>query len=277
VVLGSYALLELFFVHWLVHIACAGMAMEMNHGPQDIVWIYSDARAWSFLGRALLASGFVLLDLICLRQLISCWNRGSRSRSVAVAALGISLVLTGIHPIWLAVRGLKSVSPCFAEVFQIAPINRWLFGLLLAILFVTAAARRMILAVRIPACDTRWNWRRRPSTYFHEHRLVALLVAATILCPIVRQLPSNQVWLVFAYHLITPPYPLWLAVLCLALYRAIFGVARPSEGLCAAPPELPLSLFAIVWTALLAIVVMAVPIFAALGFGLCLNWWRLPF
>jgi hypothetical protein len=36
-------------------------------------------------------------------------------------------------------------------------------------------------------------------------------------------------------------------------------------------------LFAIVWTALLATVLLAVPIIAALGFGISLNWWRLPF
>ena len=41
--------------------------------------------------------------------------------------------------------------------------------------------------------------------------------------------------------------------------------------------ELPLMLYALVWTALLAIVVMAAPIIAALGFGLTLNWWRFPF
>ena len=38
-----------------------------------------------------------------------------------------------------------------------------------------------------------------------------------------------------------------------------------------------LGLFAVVWTALLAIVLMAVPIVTALGVGICLNYWRLPF
>jgi hypothetical protein len=69
---------------------------------------------------------------------------------------------------------------------------------------------------------------------------------------------------------------LWAAVFCLALYRSIYGAARTTGGIYSGPPELPLSLFAVVWAALLAIVLMAAPIVAALGFGLCLNWWHLP-
>jgi len=210
---------------------------------------------------------------------------------MVIVALGISLALTAIQPIWLATRGLKGVSPLFVEVFSVFPLNRWVFGLVLAALFVTAAARRMVPTEQTPVPDPRSNWRRRTAAYYHEYRLLALLVAAAIVCREVHQ------WLVVAdslvaffgprtwtqilegaleTHLTDPRYQLWLAVFCLAVYRAIFGFARRSDGLGSARPELPLSLFAIVWTVLLATLLMAVPIFAALGFGLCLNWWRLP-
>ena len=190
--------------------------------------------------------------------------------------------MTAIHPVWLATRGLKGVSPNFAEVFEIAPINRWFFGMVLAILLVTAAARRMIPAAKISASGTRWNWRRRPTTYFHEYRFVALLVAVTIFCLAGRLLmETSRARSVFSptrtsmqfaldaldYCAADPRCQLWAIAFCMAFYRSIYGVARTSEGLCAAPPELPLSLFAIVWTGLLATVVMAVPIFAALGFS----------
>ncbi len=292
IALVAILLRERFFIYGQVHIACAGMAMGRPPGPADTAWLSLDARAWSFFGWALAASGFVLLDLFCLRKLISCWSRGRRTRAIAVAALGISLALTAIHPVWLAARGLKGVSPCFAEVIEIAPINRWFFGLLLVVLFVTAAARRMTPAAKTLVSDPRWNWRQRPAAYLHEHRLVALFVAATILCMAVRGMlkVSSDFARLFGFprppmtlardllesSMVDPFCQLWLVVFCLALYRSIFGVARTSEGLGGGPPELPLSLFAIVWTALLATVLMAAPIFAALGFGLCLNWWRLP-
>ena len=70
---------------------------------------------------------------------------------------------------------------------------------------------------------------------------------------------------------------LWSVVFCVALYRTIFGFAKTSNGPSAAPLKLPLGLFAVVWAALLAIVLMAVPIVTALGVGICLNYWRLPF
>ncbi len=192
VVLAAILLLECFLIYWLVHVACCGMALgRAQRLDPDAVWIYSDVRAWSFLGHALLATSFVLLDLFWLRQLARCWKGGIRLRVVATGALGISLALTAIFPVWLATSGFKAVSPCFVEVFDIAPLNRWIFGMVLVVLFVTGAARRMIHAATMPACDTRWTWRRRPWAYYHEHRLVALFVAATILCLAVR-LPMDQ-------------------------------------------------------------------------------------
>ena len=180
-VLVVLLLRDRFLVFGLVHIACAGIAMGMLHGAAASAWIYSDARAWSFFSRALLASGFLVLDLVCLRQVISCWIRKGWLRPIAVATLGISLALTAIFPAWLASDGLKSVSPCFAEVFTIAPINRWFFGMVLAVVFVTAAARRMIPLRQAVPCDTSGSWRRRPAAYFHEHRWLALFVAGTVL------------------------------------------------------------------------------------------------
>jgi hypothetical protein len=269
----------------------------------DDVGLYSDARYWSFLGHALLATGFIMLDLFWLRQLIGCWKAGTWTRAVAAGALGISLALTAIFPVWLLTRGFKAISPRFVEVFEIAPVNRWILGLVLVVLFVTAAARRMIPAAKMPECDARWNWRRRPSAYYHERRFVALFVAATILClaarlpmEFLRNLPFGSLprgsgnlpwWFPFTaieyfkevleWYLTDPRCQLWSVVFCLALYRTIFAVARTSGGSSAAPLELPLSLFAIVWTVLLATVLMAAPIITALGVGLCLNWWRLPF
>ena len=76
IVLIAILIFDPFLIYDLVHMACAGMAMGMLHGPPDAAWVYSDARAWSFFYRAVLAAGFVFLDLFCLRQLISRWNGG---------------------------------------------------------------------------------------------------------------------------------------------------------------------------------------------------------
>jgi hypothetical protein len=284
-------LLDRFFIPGLVHIVCAGMAMSMHHPPAEIAQIYSGARSLAFLGWAAVATGLVVLDLILLRQVIALWSQGWRARTVAVTAVGLSLVLTALHPVWLAARGLKDIAPCFAETFPAGPLNRWLFGLALAMLFVTAVARRMILSGHGPARDPRWNWRRRPETYFHERRLVAFFVAATIAFIAVRWivnwtdyrpwagLPGSLMDIVSdgLENLIADPITqLWLAVFCVAVYRVIFGVARTPDGLCAAPREMSCFLFAVVWIGLLATVVLAAPIVAALGFGMILNWWRVP-
>ncbi len=293
IVFVAILLLEHFFIYGLIHVSCCGMALgRAQRLDPDAVRIYSDARAWSFLGHALLATSFVLLDLFWLRQLARCWKGGIRLRVVAAGALGISLALTAIFPVWLATSGFKAVAPCFVEVFDISPLNRWVFGMVLVILFVTGAARRMTLAAKMPACDTRWTWRRRPRAYYHEHRLVALFVAATILCVAVRMqwqtfggIPafvsvSSNIkffWLRLESCLFDPRCQLWTVVFCVALYRTIFGFAKTPEGSDAAPLELPVRLFAVVWTALLALVLMAVSIVTALGAGICLNYWRLPF
>jgi hypothetical protein len=292
VILIWHLLLYDFWIYGLVHVACCGIAMGMPHGPVEFAQIYSDARAWSFLCRSVLAGGLVLLDAFFLRQLISRWNGGKHTQAAIIAALGVSLALTAIFPVWLATGGLRSVAPCFAEVFSLVPVNRWFFGILLLILFVTAAARQMVPGGRMTAADTRWNWR-RPAGYFHEHRLLALFVMGTIACLAVRSLVTTwNSWIIWwaprptfmefakevlEYSLANPFHQLWAVVFWLALCRTIFGFARNAETAGARPPELRLSLFAIVWTALLATVVMTAPIFAALGFGLCLNWWRLPF
>jgi hypothetical protein len=283
-----YLLLYQFLVYGLVHIACAGIAQGMP-SRGDYAKIYSAARALSFLAWALLAFGLVLLDLFCIRQLISSWKQGTRRRAIVIAVLGISLALTAIHPAWLATRGLRGVSPFFAEVFPIRPINRWLFGILLAALFATAAARRMIPIGETAAGEADTNWRRRSSAYFHEYRLLAFFVAATIVGMAAHQfMLALKDWTALTGFFQTTAQmvtqtlqsgafdsrcQLWFVVFCFALYRAV-GIKRNSH---AASPELPLSLFAVVWTALLATVLMAVPISAALGFGLALNWWRLPF
>jgi hypothetical protein len=292
VVLGTVLLFDRFLVVQLVHLACAGIAQGLQRDPATYAKIYSDARALSFFEWALLASGLVALDLFCLWQLISGWKLGTRRRAVVLAMLGVSLALTAIHPVWLATRGLKGISPFYAEIYPVGPINRWFLGVVFAAVFVTAASRRMIASGKTPAGDTGMNWRRRSAAYFHENRLLALFVAATIASMEVRRLMpiasggltafGPRSWTdilqeVVYWSLTDSVSQLWLLVFCLAIYRAMFGVKRKPESLGSAPRELSLSLYAIVWAALLAIVLMAAPITAALGFGICLNWWRLPF
>jgi hypothetical protein len=292
VVLVALLVFERVFIFRLVDITCAVMAMAMKRVAPDAVRNYSEARARLFFDYALLAAGFVLLDLVLLAKVIACWNARIWPRVATVGALVTCLSLTGIAPIWLVTRGFRGISPLFADVYQIAPLNRWVLAMLLVILLVTWAARRMILTARMPQRDTRWNWRRRPSTYYHENRLVALLVAATMLCQLIRPTsdgfggfrlydPSsksiNFVWMAPDAWLADSCVQLWLVVFALAIYRAIFGSAGNTEGLDAAPLELPLPLFTVVWAALLIIVIMAVPILTALGYGISLNWWQLRF
>ena len=143
-VLVSILLLNWFWISLLVHIACLSIAMHIPHAPAEIVEPYADARTISFFNWALLGGGMVLIDLVLLQKLISCWSRCLRHRIVFVVLLAVSIALTAIHPIWVARRGLKDTSPCFAEVLMLGPQSRWYFAALLVALFSTAAARRLI-------------------------------------------------------------------------------------------------------------------------------------
>ena len=128
----------------------------------------------------MLAGGLLLLDFFLLRLLISFWNRGKLLRAVAIAGLCISLPLTAIHPVWVATRGLKDMSPFFVEVYQFGPINRWVFGMVLAVVLAAAGARRLFSPAQAPSRGPHADWRRRPAGYYHEYRLLSLFVAVTI-------------------------------------------------------------------------------------------------
>jgi hypothetical protein len=149
----------------------------------------------------------------------------------------------------------------------------------------------MIPAVHAPLSEPAVNWRRRPAAYFHEYRLLALFVAAAVVYGVSRQLSSvlttttwfwsptltQRIEYISEFVLTDPRCQLWLALFCVAVYRAVIGIKRDPAGLGPAPTKLQVPLFTIVWAALLATLLMAVVIFAALGFGLSVNWWRFPF
>jgi hypothetical protein len=302
VIMVCYSLIDRFVVASYGHFGSARVAIEMPHAHAPYAKVFSDARSLSFLNLAMLASGIVLLDVLLLYWLTRCWTVGRLRRAVALLALGIGLALTAIYPAWLATGGLRETSPFCAELLTIQPLNRWLFGAVLAIMFVTAGARRIIPAEQLRTNNPQSTWRRRSALYYNEYRLLAVFVAIAIVCmefhrpfPTVYHLSYvdfetlswTYIWYPKAWKFILmqllqdwpcdPRLQLWLLVLFVAIYRAIFGFARAVESPGSLPRELPLTLYITVWIALMAIVIIAVPIFAALGFGLALNWWRFPF
>ena len=106
VILVYHLLIERFVVQELVHIACAGIVQGLPHGDPAYVRIYSEARAWSFLGYAVLASILILLDLFFLRQLITHWNCASRCFTSATSRKPPPPKVTAF-PRWLQNRPKK--------------------------------------------------------------------------------------------------------------------------------------------------------------------------
>ena len=113
--------------------------------------------------------------------------------------------------------------------------------------------------------DTRWNWRRHPTSYFNEQRLAAILVSCALLCMAVRQVNSmaayvsaltgvrRPMWSVIAdaigYVLTDPNMLLWTAAFYVVTRRAILGNSTWTKAQYEAPAELPPGLFAVIWLA----------------------------
>ena len=280
------AVAEWFLICFLVHVAIQGI------GCAEPLWLAiegfglpSIAAMRAFFWCSLLGAGGVFASLGLIYRLA----RPHRSRFLRPWVVGglllCSLGVAGKCVIWLSTDGIQRCAPIYVQSWDPGSGHIWITVLLLIVTFVTAATRRMVCADDAPNDEPQINWR-RPQGYYHERRAVLLIVVVGLIALTMTGFLSGWNWtglirpgfrlqevLYYLRYMLTfPSACLFLALLLVVVQKAVTGWRAAAEPPPVVTPELPRGRFCIVWVALLATTVLAVPAIAAAGFAV----WSLP-
>jgi hypothetical protein len=263
----------------LVHITIAGIGMAQpprlgggfaSPSPAELAHLFAVATAG--VVSVLVACG--LLRLLCLY-----WWRGRGQR----VGLGILLAAGLAAMIAIAVRigsvEIPRISPILASQIALPGLGMSALAAPLVLLVVTAVARR--LSEPSPAAfagNISVAWRRVEGRYYHERRLVIVLLAAATFLPMVPALMDiwgagfweSTRWRLTAV-LTMPEACLPLAIVMLATASVSSRGSEDPVAASIAPSRLAPGLFLASWLAVLVIIVFAAPILATWGFAYWFN------
>ncbi|MEN6407649.1 MAG: hypothetical protein ABFC77_14410 [Thermoguttaceae bacterium] len=264
----------------LVHITIAGIEMSQPlQFSSESLAVYDTGRLVHFFDVTTAGVASVLVSLVLVRLLAWGWPRGRRWRAGLTAMLVASVVVTGAFSMKIALIEVPDITPALASRIPAPNLHEIMAAAALALLLVGSVARRWSTPPQIACVPKTAGWRCNEHRYYHERRLlllplavISLLMAAyvgrttwTIMIGCVRWWETLG-WTVAG--VVGSPE----ACLCLALGILAVQCAR-SRNVAAQtePPPLSPVIFLLVGAALLAILVLGVPILGAWGFALCFN------
>jgi len=269
-------------IPFLVHVSIQGI------GCAEPLWLATEgfglvsiAKMHAFFWCSLLSVGGLLVSLALIGRLARRPPEGSRHGWVTVGLLACSLGIAGICVTWLCTDGIRSLAPMYVQVWDPGPGHIWITASLLILTFVTAATRRIVSAGDTLSRDPLTDWRRRPQAYYHERRAVLFVMATGLIALLTETFLFYLKWFGFGlqavldylgFMLILPQTLFFMALLLVAVQKAVTGWRRSDAPVPTGVPELPLARFCAVWVALLLTVVLAVPAIAGLGFAV----WMIP-
>ncbi len=269
----------------LVHITIAGIQASFparfsadvlaTSDPKQLVWFVRITT----LGVAAILVSCGLLRLVSVR-----WWQGVQQRVCLGAIFGVSLAITIVLAGRIVLVEVPSITPILAAQTYMPSLHRLVGGAVLALLLVSTGARKWSTPPLAEPAIGSESWRRDESRYYHERRLVALLLAGVVSTSFILAMKG----LLFLYfrlpvdswsdwsNMIVWCCGSWIGCLTLVLValaaRSFFsGRSDYSDAISIDQPRLSIGLFSLVWMGLLTIVVLAVPVLAAWGFALCLR------
>jgi hypothetical protein len=206
------------------------------------------------------------------------WEKGWKRRLLWTGLTCAGTVVVAAYMVWFERQGLREISPYY--VWDYVQIRRqlhlfdWIVIAVLILVLVTLNTI-MNLTWKTPALNSSSIfWRLNSRRYVHEKRWFLLLLAGTVLWTHfglmlelelkARNVPSTgKIWLLSIFD--EPLGYLWLALVIIALQRAFAPRPSDSDPALSLAPFSP-ARFAAIWTATLAVVVTAIPVFIWMSF-----------
>ena len=274
-VLGAILLMEHFVIPVLVHVTIAGIEMaEPLQFSSEILAAYDAKRLTWFFNVTTAGVASVLVSCVLLRLLSLWWWRGARWRACLGILFAASLTTTIVLSVRITLVEVPSITPALAADIPMPRLHQIVAAAVLVLLLISAAARRWSESPPVAEATGDFAWRHDEQRYYHERRILVLLLAGVMLISLVRGImgwPSEMLKWYLADLILSPQGCLSVALICLAAQSVFPGRSKCPGAVHMEQPPLAPGLFLLVWSVMLAIIVFGVPILGAWGFALWFN------
>jgi hypothetical protein len=275
-------------IYYLVHITTIGMD---HYQPPQFSIIdprYYHTYTNLFFWWSILSGMVAVINWAILVRLARQWPMGFKRRLMWIILLISGIAAASAFIFWIYTRGLKEISPYFAESLNEAPTDYWLSAAVLFIVLVTIITYKLAVDRGQTANMPIIQWRRNPNKYYHEWRTILMLLtiaaafcflnALNLLRMLVSQIlrgefpgPFNS-WTDWAY-IFCGLFGMWCALILLALHRA-FARRKAPEHLQSDLPRINPAKFITVWIATAAFAVSGALVLVWMSFAFWFNpWW----
>jgi hypothetical protein len=237
-----------------------------------------------------IVSGLIVVaNGLFLHRLSQQWALGIGRRSLYIGLLLLGIAATSSYVVWTLSRGLREISPYFAEVGTAANWHNWIAAALLLIIVATVWTYRIATDWTPHSNERNIIWRIHKDKYYGEWRTILILLAIILiishlvyLYQIVIQLGFFSASTMPSFFRQNPILPveiffspldaLGIALILLTFHR-IFARRvdpnRPQAGL----PRINPAKFLTLWLATAAFVVSGSLALVWMSFGLWFNPW----
>lgn len=265
-------------VWFLVYLAVSGVEMaepprflppEMNVSTAVRIHRFT---LFSFAGLPL-----VIANLLLIGGLLKFWNK-PHCRSMLMILLAAGLAANVWLARWIAVQGIRQLSPSFQEAIQVPPLAG--ITVIASMILLTVGAFSWRCLAKPAPVDHSPHVSDR-TLYFHENWLGGLLLGVVAVISVVNTLissittslnspySSNTIdWETFVYGLTNYPTQfIWLAAAIGGFAMAWFRWRGRKEPVGANLPCVNPAQFAVTLASLLIVVVAGAPVLAAVSFS----------
>ena len=278
----------------LVEIATIGIsnAFPLDLTPNGAILVRRYSRIffwWTAASGVVFAFNYYFLSKLARQK-----KAGIGRRLLWCVLLSLGVLNTSVFAIWILTYGYPQLSPIFVEARGPIEFHCWIAIAVITVLLAAVSAYRMTADRRKIESAVAAAWRRNPDNYYHEWRLVLWLFAMAV-AGLLAQLLYYQSTVPgltlsnlqtfgykrppgFSLNLIPdwlngrPVNYLWLALILLALHRALWprgkGEQRQTEL-----PRIELRRFFAIWLLSLLVILPGLFALAWLSFAVWYSPW----
>ncbi len=168
-------------VYILVNIACLGFDAEASLKISSYDPRYFAQTLRIFFLWSLISAFAILLNLFFLKRMARDWSAGIGKRVLWSGLLLAGIVENAAYVVWTMAVGYPTISPYLATTGGPVMKHSWVALVVFAAVVSAVPAYRMSADRSTAANIIDISWRRHRHKYFHESRMVLLLLATTLL------------------------------------------------------------------------------------------------